>query len=74
MSQKSDKGNSKVIIARVNYIQKMEKFLSDSSKFQKTTPKDDKFLNFVTSQEKRMIKFKKSFLTLTACLKKHKDV
>ena len=34
--QKSDKGNSIVIIDRVKYIEKMENFLSQS-KFQKTT-------------------------------------
>ena len=30
----------------------MENFLSDESKFQKTTVKDENFLNFITSQEK----------------------
>ena len=30
----------------------MENFLSDESKFQKITLKDDNFLNFITSQDK----------------------
>ena len=34
----------------------MESFLSDQSKFQKTAVKDDNFLNFITSQEKRINK------------------
>ena len=32
----------------------MEKFLSDQSKFQKTTVKNDDFLNFITSKQKRI--------------------
>ena len=51
--QKSDKGNSIVIVDRDKYIEKMENFLSDQSKFQKIALKDDNFLNFITSQEKR---------------------
>ena len=34
----------------------MESFLSDQSKFQKTAVKDNNFLNFITSQEKRINK------------------
>ena len=72
--QKSDKGNSIVIVDRVKYIEKMENFLSDQSKFQKITIKDDNLLNFITSQEKRIDKIFKNLLTLTACLKKHEDI
>ena len=50
--QKSDKGYSIVIVDRDKYIEKIENFLSDQSKFHKTDVKDDNFLNFVTSQEK----------------------
>ena len=32
----------------------VETFLSDQSKYEKTTAKDDEFLNFITSQEKRI--------------------
>ena len=35
--QKSDKGNSIVIVDRDKYIKKMNNFLSDQSKFQKAT-------------------------------------
>ena len=52
--QKSNKGNSIVIVDM--YIEKIESLLSDESKFQKTTVKDDNFLNFITCQEKRINK------------------
>ena len=60
--QKSDKGNSIVIVDRVKYIEKMENFLSDQSKFQKIALKDDNFLNFITSQEKRIDKICKKLV------------
>ena len=59
--QKSDKGNSIVIVDRDVHIKKMENFLSDESKFQKTTVKDENFFNFITSQEKQ-VKFIKNLL------------
>ena len=68
--QKSDKGNSIVIVDRVKYIEKMENFLSDQSKFQKTTVKDDNLFNFITSQEKPIDK--NFLLTLTAGLRNTK--
>ena len=34
-------------------MEKMENFLSDESKFQKNAFKDNNFLNFITSQEKK---------------------
>ena len=40
----------------------MEKFLSDQSKFQKTAVKYHNFLNFVTSQEKRIDKIYKKLV------------
>ena len=58
----SGKGNSIVIVDRVKYIEKMENFLSDQSKFQKITVKDDNFLNFITSQEKRIDKIYKKLV------------
>ena len=39
----------------------MENFLSDQSKFQKIALKDDTFLNFIISQEKRIDKIYKRF-------------
>ena len=54
--QKSGKANSIVVVVRDKYIEKMENFLSDQSKFQETAVKDDNFLNFINSQEKRIDK------------------
>ena len=60
--QKPDKGNSIVIVDRDKHIEKMENFLSDQSKFQKTALKDDNFLNFITIQEKRIDKIYKKLV------------
>ena len=49
--EKSDKGNSIVVVDRDKYIEKMENILSDQSKSQKIALKDDNFLNFITSQK-----------------------
>ena len=50
--QKSDKGNSAVIVDKDTYIKRMENLLSDQRKFEKVTLKNDAFLNFVVNQEK----------------------
>ena len=61
--QKSDKGNSVVIIDRDKYTKKMKNFLSDQNKFQEKTVKDDDFLNLIINQEKQINKiFKKASL------------
>ena len=60
--QKSDKGNSIVIVDRDKYIEKIENFLSGQNKFQKIALKDDNFLNFITSQGKRSDKFYKKLV------------
>ena len=61
--QKSDKGNSIVIIDRDKYTKKMKNFLSDQNKFQEKTVKDDDFLNLIINQEKQINKiFKKASL------------
>ena len=52
--QKSDKGNSVVIVDKDTYIKRMENLLSDQRKFEKVTLKNDTFLNFVVNQEKRI--------------------
>ena len=49
--QKSDKGNSAVIVDKDTYIKRMENLLSDQRKFEKVTLKNDTFLNFVVNQE-----------------------
>ena len=51
--QKSDKGNSVVIVDKDTYIKRMENLLIDQKKFEKVTLKND-FLNFVINQEKRI--------------------
>ena len=52
--QKSDKGNSVVIVDKDTYIKRMGNLLSDQRKFEKVTLKNDAFLNFVVNQEKRI--------------------
>ena len=52
--QKSDKGNSVVIVDKDTYVIKMENLLSDQRKFEKVTLKNDAFLNFVVNQEKHI--------------------
>ena len=42
--QKSDKGNSVVIVDKDTYIKRMENLLSDQRKFEKVTLKNDAFL------------------------------
>ena len=48
--QKSDKGNSVVIVDKDTYIKRMENLLSDQRKFEKVTLKNDAFLNSVVNQ------------------------
>ena len=50
--QKSDKGNSVVIVDKDTYIKRMENLLRGQRKFEKVTLKSDAFLNFVVNQEK----------------------
>ena len=52
--QKSDQGNSVVIVDKDTYITRMENVLSDQRKFEKVTLKNDAFLNVVVNQEKRI--------------------
>ena len=50
--QKSDKGDSVVIVDKDTYVKRMKNLLSDQRKFEKVTLKNDGFLNFVVNQEK----------------------
>ena len=52
--QKSDKGNSVVIVVKETYIKRVENLLSNQRKFERVTLKNDAFLNFVVNQEKRI--------------------
>ena len=52
--QKSDKGNSIVLINKSDYLDKMYNILSDSKKFGKSSAVDDKHLNFIIGIEKKL--------------------
>ena len=49
--QKSDKGNSVVLVDRNVYVERIENLLSDTCKFSKVDYDKDKELNFVLNQE-----------------------
>ena len=57
--QKSDKGNSVVLLNRNDYIKRLNKMLSDSSIFKKRNVKPGKEINFLCQQEDRLTKFLK---------------
>ena len=50
--QKSDKGNSVVVVDKAYYLDKIEKLLNDKRKFEKINLKNDGILNFAINQEK----------------------
>ena len=60
--QKSDEGNSVVIVQRQDYLEKMNYILSDQKKFSKVKLKDDTLLNFDINQEKHIDKVLKKFV------------
>ena len=55
--QKSDKGNSVVLLDRNDYIERMNEMLSDSSKFKKLDIKPGKEINSLLQQEDRLNNF-----------------
>ena len=57
--QKSDKGNSVVIVQRQDYLEKMNDILSDQKKFSKVSLKDD---TFAINHEKHVDKVLKKFV------------
>ena len=57
--QKSDKGNSAVLLNRNDYIKQLNEILSDSSKFKKLKAKPRKEINFLLQQEDRLTNFVK---------------
>ena len=57
--QKSDKGNSAVLLNRNDYIKRMNKMFSDCSKFKKLDIKPGKEVNSLLQQEDRLINFLK---------------
>ena len=52
--QKSDKGNSVVIVDKAAYVNRVMSLLSNSDKFQSLDIEEDKKLNFIINQEKRI--------------------
>ena len=58
--QKSDKGNSVVILDKQDYTDRMNQLLADETKFKKLSVKPDKEYNFVINQELRISKALKS--------------
>ena len=52
--QKSDKGNSVVVVDKADYLNKMGKLLNDTRKFESIYLKNDGILNFAINQEKRV--------------------
>ena len=52
--QKSDQGNSIVLIDKSDYLDKMYNILSGSKKFVKSSEVDDKHLNFINGIEKKL--------------------
>ena len=57
--QKSDKGNSVVLLNRTDYIKRLNEMLSDSSKFKKPSVTLVKEINFLLQQEDRLTNFLK---------------
>ena len=63
--QKSDMGNSVVIVDKTDYLDKMENLLNDTCKFEKINLKNDGILSFAVNQKKYALTiFLKSFLRL----------
>ena len=52
--QKSNKGNSVIIVDKADYLDKMENLLNDTREFEKINLKNDGILNFAVNQEKRV--------------------
>ena len=60
--QKSDKGNSVVIVQRQDYLNKINDILRDQKKFSKASLKDHTLLNFAINQEKHVDKVLKKLV------------
>ena len=54
--QKSDKGNSVVLLDKPSYVERVNEILADTSKFQKLRIKNGKDYNYIINQEKRICK------------------
>ena len=72
--QKSDKGNSVVIVDREDYIRKMNDILNDKKKFWKINMKDNTLLNFAINQEKHVDKLRKKRVEPNSMTEKTTDL
>ena len=54
--QKSDKGNSVVVLNKSDYVERMHELLADTNKFRKLNIKEGKDYNFLINQELRISK------------------
>ena len=68
--QKSDTGNSMVIVDREDYIKKMNNILSDQKKFTIVNLKDGTLLNFAVTQEKYVDKILKKLVKCNSMTEK----
>ena len=69
--QKSDKGNTVVLIDKETYKNKIGDIISDSGKFEKLNIEEDKQLNFLINSEKKLKDILKKFFKI-GCLDKDK--
>ena len=72
--QKSDKGNSVVLLNRNDYIKRLNEMLSDSSKFKKLNVKPGKEINFLLLQEDRLTNFLKKKVKKSISEKLYKEL
>ena len=71
--QKSDKGNSMVIVDRQDYIKQMN-ILSDQKKFTMVNMNDDNLLNFAVNQEKHVAKVLKKLVESSSMTEKNRKL
>ena len=70
--QKADKGNSVVLVNKVDYTKRMEELLSDASKFKEITVEPGKEINLLLQHEGKLIEFlKRVKSSVTTDLYKH---
>ena len=70
--QKVDKGNSVVLVNKVDYIKRMKELLSDVSKFKEIAVEPGKEINLLLQHEGKLIEFLKQIKSsVTADLYKH---
>ncbi len=63
--QKSDKGNSVVLLDRADYLKRMQEMVDDVSKFEKIAVKDGKKYNFMVKETREVDNILKELLGIT---------